>query len=509
MTRWVLWSCLAYSLSRAVSGWDCALDEKHLCAEVSNYIVLIDCGSTGSRIYVYNYPQRLLEATDLPYIVHSPLTRPRSLGSYSTKPGLSSFASNISGLPAYLHSLMMEAKDILTKADPTVHTHHVPVYLGATAGMRELGRGQRDFVMHNARNYFTSDDCPFDFTLQEQARVISGEEEGVFGWLAVNDQQNSLSANHATTYGLLDMGGASAQIAFIPKEPSILANFFPMHFGQFSDGPIHLYTHSFQGFGYVLAFQRVSRFLHNAAKSNKFSNPCLSLGLVWNVTREYGVSVVSDDVAKNNGPIQMIGTGDFMKCQEAAKTLLVKEHCFLEPCSLLGIYTPEYDHSQFVAVGEYSTAYYLAMASYATTPTLTALYDGGVRHCSMSQEMQEQLNVAKLLSCWRTVWTYTFLTHGLGITNNNSLVYMTDDPDWTQGQAIYESNFFPYRLVQAVGSLTARQETLQFSSLHVATFSFITAVCTSLISVLVTRRLYRIQDSCDEPGALQRSLLQA
>jgi|Transcript_89645 apyrase len=493
MARGVFWSCLVYSLSQLISGWNCALNQHHLCAEVSNYIVLIDAGSTGSRIYVYNYPPRLLEATDLPYIVHSPLTRPRSLGSYSIRPGLSSFAEDASNISSYLHELTMKAKDILETHGQQTHSQHVPLYLGATAGMRVLGRKQRDYVLHQARRYFGSDDCPFEFSLPEQARVISGEEEGVFGWLAVNDAQNSLSANAGTTYGLLDMGGASAQIAFIPKEPSVLANFFPMHFGQFSDGPIHLYSHSFQGFGYVLAFQRVSAHLYAAAKSNRFCNPCLSRGLVWNVTEEFGVSVVTDDanVVRDSGPIQMIGTGHFLKCKEVAKTLLVKERCYMEPCSILGMYQPSLDHSRFVAVGEYSTAYFLTLAAYATTPTLVTLRDGGIRHCDLPHYLQEEMNTGKVLSCWRTVWTYTFLTDGLGVTTNNTLVHMAAEPDWTQGQAIYETNFFPYRLVQAVGGLAARQERMQLSSMQLSIVIFITALSSALLSVAISRGTWR------------------
>jgi apyrase len=58
--------------------------------------------------------------------------------------------------------------------------------------------------------------------------VISGEEEGTFGWVAVNYLQNTLSADPSTTIGALDMGGASTQITFAPQD-EVLSSYFPVH----------------------------------------------------------------------------------------------------------------------------------------------------------------------------------------------------------------------------------------------------------------------------------------
>ena len=70
------------------------------------------------------------------------------------------------------------------------------------------------------------------FSDQNWARVLSGEEEGAFGWLAANFILGTIPAPHTAAkaggwpqpVGALDMGGASTQITFHPKTEEILAN---------------------------------------------------------------------------------------------------------------------------------------------------------------------------------------------------------------------------------------------------------------------------------------------
>ena len=67
-----------------------------------------------------------------------------------------------------------------------------PIYLKATAGMRVLDDKDRARVMNAIRNLFYDDDyCPFMFTF-DQARVLSGEEEAIYGWTGVNFVLGSL-----------------------------------------------------------------------------------------------------------------------------------------------------------------------------------------------------------------------------------------------------------------------------------------------------------------------------
>jgi Golgi nucleoside diphosphatase len=63
--------------------------------------------------------------------------------------------------------------------------HKFPIYLRATGGMRQLPVAQRVRVLENVRRYLFSDACPFYFEF-DFARVISGEEEGIYAWAAIN-----------------------------------------------------------------------------------------------------------------------------------------------------------------------------------------------------------------------------------------------------------------------------------------------------------------------------------
>ena len=74
----------------------------------------------------------------------------------------------------------------------------------------------------------------------EWARVIAGEEEGVYGWLSVNLLENSLH-DGADAWAALDFGGASTQIT-VPPAQTLLSNLFNLQLGDSLN--TNLYTHS-------------------------------------------------------------------------------------------------------------------------------------------------------------------------------------------------------------------------------------------------------------------------
>jgi len=108
---------------------------------------------------------------------------------------------------------------------PAEKISSTPVYIYATAGMRLLKDDERNAILSEACSYlkknynFLVDDC------NKQIINISGEEEGLYGWLGLNYLKNGFSASSgnvkksnkeeiASSYGVLDMGGASTQIAY-------------------------------------------------------------------------------------------------------------------------------------------------------------------------------------------------------------------------------------------------------------------------------------------------------
>ena len=91
----------------------------------------------------------------------------------------------------------------------------------------------------------------------------------------------------STTFGALDMGGASAQITFFRVEQDILANMVKLQIG----GQKHwnIYAHSFLGFGQSAARLRLDQALVKSmgplvlspgGNSDVVVNPCLPKGYV-------------------------------------------------------------------------------------------------------------------------------------------------------------------------------------------------------------------------------------
>lgn len=89
----------------------------------------------------------------------------------------------------------------------------VPLSLYATAGVRQLDAGPRDQLMGFVNEYFEA-----SIFAQADHRTISGKEEALFGWLAASYLRNSIAD------GYVEMGGASAQIAF-RVDPDALAGY--------------------------------------------------------------------------------------------------------------------------------------------------------------------------------------------------------------------------------------------------------------------------------------------
>jgi Golgi nucleoside diphosphatase len=64
----------------------------------------------------------------------------------------------------------------------------------------------------------TFDESPF-FFVKGDVKILTGQEEGAFSWITTNILAGTFNASSGvqiqeTTFGSLDMGGASMQIAY-------------------------------------------------------------------------------------------------------------------------------------------------------------------------------------------------------------------------------------------------------------------------------------------------------
>eukprot|EP00931_Biecheleriopsis_adriatica_P115125 TRINITY_DN90964_c0_g1_i1.p1 TRINITY_DN90964_c0_g1~~TRINITY_DN90964_c0_g1_i1.p1 ORF type:complete len:558 (-),score=64.50 TRINITY_DN90964_c0_g1_i1:17-1507(-) len=414
----------------------------------------MDAGSTGTRIHLFHYADRVIEEEGKhAAVVHGPMSLPAELFALSVKPGLSSFTHDLSGLAPYMETLVGAAAKKLAAGRPWVMLQDVPIYLGATAGMRALGSDDKERVLQVVRRVLHRG--PFCFTHDQQARVLSGEEEGAFGWLSVNYQHQSITSKATTSFGTLDMGGESAQISFIPSDTSVMANLFPMHI--LPTQPIHLYTHSFLNFGYVTAFQIASKHILGKKAQSVMDHPCLPKGVTWHVdTDVFGVST-KELPTRTHGPLEMRGTSNFAECRSVARSVLLDLPCLQPPCSTAGVYQPNLAGSRFALIGNFAKAWQVLSTSSRTTqlgnfsePPLVVMQKRAQGFCSLELQQQkwEGAESGQELDCWLAVWAMTLLMDGLGIAaNSTNLTFETHNKiDWPQGQAVYEVNFFPYKV---------------------------------------------------------------
>ena len=166
---------------------------------LSRYIV-IDAGSSGCRVHVYAL--RWEAGQRLP-IVELPDKRLKK------SPGLSSFASNPGDAGESLAGLLEFAKEHVPAAErPTT-----PIRLAATAGLRLLPKEKAEAILDSCYK-FLKEKSTF-LVSRDKISVISGRDEGAYGWLSINfllNRLDGMSAASEGTMGTIEMGGASSQV---------------------------------------------------------------------------------------------------------------------------------------------------------------------------------------------------------------------------------------------------------------------------------------------------------
>ncbi|MDR3443439.1 MAG: multidrug DMT transporter permease [Legionella sp.] len=216
MTRFlILISCLFLITNNAHA-------EKSPCTE-HKCIAVIDAGSTGSRLHVFSYD---MDKTNTPINI-------TEVWAKKTTPGFASIEATPNNIDAYLTILLSGAS-----------VQHVPVYFYATAGMRLLSQSKQKAYYQNLKNWF---DHQSNWQLVE-AKTIKGNDEALYDWLAVNYHLGTLQSKTEHSVGVMDIGGASIQIAFPvqtnqvePQESQVELDLYGQH--------ISLFVHSFLGLG--------------------------------------------------------------------------------------------------------------------------------------------------------------------------------------------------------------------------------------------------------------------
>jgi len=326
------------------------------------YGVILDAGSSGTRVHIYRWlnSARAAQDADAHELQSLPKLETKKKWTMKIKPGVSTFGNHPADVGRdHLQGLLDHALDVI----PKNQVEDTPIFLMATAGMRLLEPVQQKRLLGEICSYaqkhtnFFLPDC--DLHIQ----VIPGETEGLYGWIAANyllggfdsPEKHAHGAGHHT-YGFLDMGGASAQIAFAPNATEAIkhANDLKLLRLRLINGQpaeYKVFTTTWLGFGVNRARERYVEALTEAHDVAELPDPCLPSGLK---TTLKGVEI-KPGMNAGPGPI-LLGTGRFAECVAATYPLLDKDApCMDQPCLLHGQHVPAIDFNvnHFVGVSEY------------------------------------------------------------------------------------------------------------------------------------------------------------
>ena len=284
------------------------------------YALMIDAGSTGSRIHIYKF--------------HN--CGPSPGYEYETfvqkQPGLSAYAGQPDEAARSLDSLL----DVAMRTVPEALRRCTPVAVKATAGLRLLGASQSTEILDAVRRHLGAE-YPFPLASQDPVVIMDGRDEGVFAWVTANYLMDTIRADSPRTavpYAVLDLGGASTQIVFEPvfeaaRDAALEdgEHKYELAFG----GKEHvLYQHSYLGYGLMRARKSVHRLVDFMASQRtttgagaEVANPCLARGTRREVEVEVGGSADSTTTKK----VTMFGgdVGSFEACDRVVQLVMAKD----------------------------------------------------------------------------------------------------------------------------------------------------------------------------------------
>ncbi|TVY19892.1 putative guanosine-diphosphatase [Lachnellula arida] len=309
---------------------------------IVQYALMIDAGSTGSRIHVYRFNNcgSTPELEDEKFV----MTEKKAGGS-----GLSSFKDDAEGAAASLDVLMDAAMETV----PEKLKACSPVAVKATAGLRLLGAERSQKILDAVRTRLETK-YPFPVVSKENGGVIimEGKDEGVFAWITTNFLLGNIGGPEKTkTAAVFDLGGGSTQVVFEPTFalPAKMEEGDHRYELKFGGREFELYQHSHLGYGLMSARESIHRALiedihtSNPSDSSWLSknviNPCIAPGMV----RPVEVKLADGHLLGPKVSVNMTGPSSASpaQCRKLAEKILFKEaECKVAPCSFNGIHQP-------------------------------------------------------------------------------------------------------------------------------------------------------------------------
>ncbi|XP_030251001.1 ectonucleoside triphosphate diphosphohydrolase 3 [Sparus aurata] len=319
------------------------------------YGIVIDSGSSRSTVYLYEWPGEKQNDTGVVTEIKNCRVKGDGISEMKVDPQKD----------AESWKAFQVCMDDIINAIPVAKQNATPLYLGATAGMRllhEQDEKRSNDVMASLRKYLSS--LPVNF---KSASIISGQEEGLYGWVTVNYLMGNLIEKNvwnayirpdgAKTVGSMDLGGASTQIAFAITDNLTGPDYMPIKLYGY---PYNVYTHSFLCYGKNEAEKRIlDKVIQESSNPAYIINPCFPEG--YNATIKASTIYDTECTKKPRGynPDQeyfMVGVADSDRCLSMVKSIFDFETCSSSLCSFNGVEQPPVTGDFMAYAGFFYTA---------------------------------------------------------------------------------------------------------------------------------------------------------
>ncbi|TRZ03910.1 hypothetical protein DNTS_011094 [Danionella cerebrum] len=149
-----------------------------------NYGLVVDCGSSGSRVFVYTWPRHNGNPHEL-LDIKQMRDKQRKPVVMKIKPGISEYASTPEQASDYISPLLSFAAQHI----PKPKHQETPLYILCTAGMRVLPESQQEALLEDLRT-----DIPVNFNFlfsDSHVEVISGKQEVVNKYSATRSRRSA------------------------------------------------------------------------------------------------------------------------------------------------------------------------------------------------------------------------------------------------------------------------------------------------------------------------------
>ncbi|KAF8730773.1 hypothetical protein HU200_016636 [Digitaria exilis] len=361
------------------------------------YAVILDAGSTGSRVHVFRFDRRMELAPigdDIEFFA-------------KVMPGLSSFAGKPKEAAKSILPLLEKAKSVV----PSRLTKKTPLKLGvlfffhffssdqwnlqATAGLRLIGHQKAEQILDAVRDLVhkkSKFQCKHNWI-----NVLEGSQEGSYMWVALNYLLDKLGGDYSQTVGVIDMGGGSVQMAYAVSGNA--AARAPVDNGddpyitkEYLKGKdYHVYAHSYLRYGAFAARAEILK-----SKNGPFSS-CMLRGFSGKYTyngKQY------DATARADGAV-------YEKCrEEIINALKLNAPCHTKNCT--------FDDSKAPS-GQAAPTGFMVAAKKACQLD--------VKKAKVAYPNIGDMNVPYL--CMDLIYTYTILVDGFGLQPMKKITFVS------------------------------------------------------------------------------------